>query len=515
MDYADEKPAAKTTNRQRRPMRKLHALIAIVLLATVSAAQAQNVPALINYQGQLVDGTGTPLPNGNYALTFRVYSADPGGNLLWGPQVLPSVALVGGRFNVVLGPTDAGGQAVSTAFSNAVTYLEIQVGANTPISPRQQVLSAPYALQAENSELLAGYGWDAVFTDTGRPDTGHLPGSKIAAASVTSSQISPGAITTSQLANEAVAAANIAPGAVGTAQLASNAVTSVQIADGAVGTTQIADGAVGTDQIATNAVGTDQIATNAVGTDQIAPGSINGSLIGWPLYVSGVYSHHVLVGQAPGVLEINNSAVSSYPIYADSVISVEGENAIYADSHAGYSAYIADASYAAEFYGPVDVSGALTKPGGSFKIDHPLDPANKYLSHSFVESPDMKNVYDGVVTLDASGEATVSLPEWFEALNKDFRYQLTAMGAPQPNLYIAAEVSGNSFKIAGGAGGGKVSWQVTGIRHDAWANAHRIPVEEMKPQAERGFYLAPELFGQSQDKNVRLARHPEAKPAQQ
>jgi hypothetical protein len=508
-------------------MRKLHALIAIVLLATVSAAQAQNVPALINYQGQLVDGTGTPLPNGNYELTFRIYSADPGGSLLWGPQVLPSVALVGGRFNVILGPTDAGGQAVSAAFSNAVTYLEIQVGANSPISPRQQVLSAPYALQAENSEFLAGYGWDAVFTDTGRPDTGHLPGAKIADASVTSSQISPGAITTSQLANGAVTVANIAAGAVGsaqiangavgTAQIANDAVTSAQIAGGAVGTSQIAIGAVDTEQIATNAVGTDQIATNAVGTDQIAPGSINGSLISWPLYVSGGYGHVLRIGgQTPGVLEITNTySGGELLFFPDYCISVAGEYCIAAVNQSGQSAYIADDGDAADFYGPVNVTGTLTKSGGSFKIDHPLDPANKYLSHSFVESPDMKNVYDGVVTLDASGEATVNLPEWFEALNKDFRYQLTAMGAPQPNLYIAAEVSGNSFKIAGGAGGGKVSWQVTGIRHDAWANAHRIPVEEMKPQAERGFYLAPELFGQSQDKNVRLARHPEAKPAQQ
>ena len=53
-------------------------------------------------------------------------------------------------------------------------------------------------------------------------------------------------------------------------------------------------------------------------------------------------------------------------------------------------------SYAAVLNGKVKITGNLEKAGGSFKIDHPLDPANKYLSHSFVESPDMKNVYDGV-----------------------------------------------------------------------------------------------------------------------
>ena len=74
-----------------------------------------------------------------------------------------------------------------------------------------------------------------------------------------------------------------------------------------------------------------------------------------------------------------------------------------------------------EFIGNVDVTGTLTKGSGGFKIDHPLDPANKYLIHSFVESPDMKNVYDGMVILDANGEAVVALPAWFEALNGDFR----------------------------------------------------------------------------------------------
>jgi hypothetical protein len=502
-------------------MKKLHLLTAAVLLATIWAAQGQDVPALINYQGQLVDGSGTPLPDGNYELTFRIYSADPGGSLLWGPQVANSVALVGGRFNVILGPTDAGGQVLSTAFSNAVTYLEIQVGANSPISPRQQILSSPYTLQAQNSALLAGYGWDAVFSDTGRPDTGHLPGAKIANASITSSQISPGAITTAQLANGAVTSANIAAAAVGAAQIANGAVGTQQIANGAVGTAQIASNAVGTGQIASNAVGTEQIATNAVTSDQIAAGAVGASQIALPASLSGIWNGTIhIAGQPytiPAILAVTNTATASgFPIRVGGVgILAGGTTAIDAFSQAGASAYIANGTDAADFNGTVNVNGTLTKSGGSFKIDHPLDPANKYLFHSFVESPDMKNVYDGVATLDARGEATVSLPEWFEALNKDFRYQLTAIGAPGPNLYIATEVSGNSFKIAGGAAGGKVSWQVTGIRQDAWANAHRIPVEETKPEAERGFYLAPELFGQSQEKNVRLARHPAAQPAKQ
>jgi len=154
-----------------------------------------------------------------------------------------------------------------------------------------------------------------------------------------------------------------------------------------------------------------------------------------------------------------------------------------------------NAGYAGYFVGNVDVNGILSKDGGSFKIDHPLDPANKYLYHSFVESPDMMNIYNGNVTLDENGTAWVELPEWFEALNRDFRYQLTCIGGYAP-VYIAQEVRGNRFQIAGGSAGLKVSWQVTGIRHDPWAEAHRIPVEVEKPAGERGTYRHPELYGQ-------------------
>lgn len=141
------------------------------------------------------------------------------------------------------------------------------------------------------------------------------------------------------------------------------------------------------------------------------------------------------------------------------------------------------------------VSGTLSKASGSFRIDHPLDPENKYLYHSFVESPDMMNIYNGNVSLDQDGKALVTMPEWFVPLNRDFRYQLTAIGAPGPNLHISKPMSGNQFEIAGGAAGMQVSWQVTGIRQDAFANANRIQVEVDKPESERGKYQNPEAFG--------------------
>ncbi|MFD8498406.1 hypothetical protein [Amycolatopsis sp. NPDC059657] len=148
------------------------------------------------------------------------------------------------------------------------------------------------------------------------------------------------------------------------------------------------------------------------------------------------------------------------------------------------------------FWGNVDIRGTLTKADNQFRIDHPLDPAGKVLCHSNVESDEMKNVYDGVAELGADGTAAVELPEWFEALNERFRYQLTPIGHAAPGLHIGTELTGNRFAIAGGEPGTKVSWQITGVRHDVYAKAHPLVVESEKDEADQGSYLFPELHGE-------------------
>jgi hypothetical protein len=142
-------------------------------------------------------------------------------------------------------------------------------------------------------------------------------------------------------------------------------------------------------------------------------------------------------------------------------------------------------SFAIYSNGNLAVNGTLSKSAGSFKIDHPLDPEHKWLYHSFVESPDMMNVYNGNVVLDGNGEATIELPDYFSALNQEFRYQLTTIGAHAP-VFVKTEIADNRFSIGGGHAGLKVSWQVTGIRHDDYAESHRIPVEQAKTKAEKG-----------------------------
>jgi trimeric autotransporter adhesin len=173
----------------------------------------------------------------------------------------------------------------------------------------------------------------------------------------------------------------------------------------------------------------------------------------------------------------------------------------------GIDAY-AGSGLAGTFLGSVDVAGTLTAAAKDFKIDHPLDPANKYLVHASVESSEMKNMYDGTVITDSEGQATVQLPEWFEVLNTDFRYQLTVIGQFAQAI-VGRKIENNRFEIRTSAPNVEVSWQVTGVRQDAYAKAHPLVVEQEKDARLRGFYIHPELYGAAPEKQIEWARHPQ------
>ena len=69
------------------------------------------------------------------------------------------------------------------------------------------------------------------------------------------------------------------------------------------------------------------------------------------------------------------------------------------------------------------------------------------------------------------------------------------IGAPAPSIFIKEKLKAGRFIIAGGTPGAEISWQVTGIRKDPFANANRIQVEVDKPAEERGLYAYPRAYG--------------------
>jgi len=141
--------------------------------------------------------------------------------------------------------------------------------------------------------------------------------------------------------------------------------------------------------------------------------------------------------------------------------------------------------------GKVWVAGAFTATGiKAFSIDHPLDPEHKILMHAAAESNEVINFYSGNVTTDESGRATVQLPDYFEAINLDPRYQLTVIGTFAQAI-VESEVQNNQFRIATDKPNVKVSWEVKGVRNDTYMRAHPFQAETDKPEGQQGAFLGP------------------------
>jgi hypothetical protein len=254
------------------------------------------------------------------------------------------------------------------------------------------------------------------------------------------------------------------------------------------------DGVTGTSQKGSGLVGI----TSSFDPNQAAVRAVNNSEDGF-----GVHS------TADGV---NSVSVYGFNKKGTSIYGrVSTGEAIYGDNEDSNTT-----GFAGYFRGRVQMTqdltvvGNIAKGSSTFKIDHPLDPTNKYLNHSVVESPDMMNMYNGTIILDASGEAVVKLPNYFDALNSDFRYSLTPIGAFAP-VYIKEEVKNNTFVIAGGTPGIKISWQITGIRKDKFAEKYRIIVEQEKSKEEKGKYMHPEVYGKSVEEGVNYKPSPDHK----
>ena len=152
----------------------------------------------------------------------------------------------------------------------------------------------------------------------------------------------------------------------------------------------------------------------------------------------------------------------------------------------------------------VFANGDMTSTGAKlFTIDHPLDPQHKLLKHFSIESNEILNVYRGNVILNGNGEATVELPSYFDAININFSYNLTAIGS-KADLFVKSEISNRQFEIAGGKPGQKVSWVVYADRNDPYIQQNPAVKENevQKPDGWDGKYLQPQLFGASEEQGI-------------
>jgi hypothetical protein len=558
------------------------------------------------YQGQL-KSSNNPV-NGTCDFQFSLYDAVSGGAQVGVMQTIPTVSVVNGVFTVVL---NSGGE-FGPAFTGDERYLAIAVrcpaggGSYTPLTPRQRLSAAPYALslkpEAEISAVVTGTN---IITDAGvlkvnnpasagycsyavgvraTADTGSTGKVFCDEAAVYGNGLWDGVLGTGDLFGVGGVSRSTngwgiyarADGEHGTGLYVNTAgkssygayvINYSTVLTAGFGTYSVKGYPSGYDLLAHNwypgaAVGDTAVGNGVIGLSSgysgigvlgIITGTADRAVAGYALaytsYSIGVYGQSYATNgygvygdvTGSGAFGVYGYSYQAYGVYgytgsttgygvvgvqtgystADStccwesggffggrngVVAISKESGgygiagVFQSTDYGYGIYAINygSGYAGYFSGNVYVAGNLgasgTKP---FRIDYPLDPANKYLYHYAVESPQVQNQYNGTVTLDASGEAVVELPVYFSAINAGpFQYQLTAIGAPGPNLYIAQEVTGSQFKIAGGAPGMKVSWLLFGLRNDPWMRDNPQTDVADKPAEEVGKYVYPQGYGQ-------------------
>jgi hypothetical protein len=506
--------------------------ICVLLICIVVSASAQQaapaaasavVPPVVKFSGVLND---QPL-TGPVGVTFSLYKDSQGGAALWleTQNVTPDKT---GHYSVMLGSTTSQGLPSDVFNSGEARWLGVQVEGEVE-KPRTLLMSVPYALKAADAETVGGLPASAFLKASDPAAAQAQAGSPLAGiggsgkANYVTKWVSSTKLGDSNIFDSAsgkVGIATTSPGATldvnGSAIVRDNATVNGSLDVNSVFANTSVDGLTALFGQSNTGIGTVGISLGSSagilgegGTDGVDGEGGSGYGVFGSVGSSGIDGvHGESASENSGVAGLNVNSSGGYGVYGQAA-SANGIGGGFYNTTKGDALFTLSfgGGYAAFLDGNVEVDGNLSKAGGSFKIDHPLDPANKYLYHSFVESPDMMNIYNGNVTTDEQGHAVVQLPEWFESLNRDFRYQLTVIGQFAQAI-VASKVSNHQFTIKTDKPNVEVSWQVTGIRQDAWANAHRIPVEESKAPADRGFYLHPELFGAPIEKSIAVAHHP-------
>ncbi|HKE47360.1 MAG TPA: hypothetical protein VKB52_04805, partial [Rhodanobacteraceae bacterium] len=492
---------------------RMRALVMGMCLGFAASAAADPLGSGFTYQGQL-DDAGTPA-NGSYDFEFALFTSASGSSAVDTVDV-DDLGVSGGLVSALLDFTDA-------PYDGSALWVEVRVrpgastGSYTTLSPRQALTAAPYALHAMNPGPQGPAGPQGPQGPAGPsgPAGPQGPDGPQGPAGPTGPQGPAGFVTlpysgSTNTSDPALLVGNDGGGYAIQGLGAQNGVAGLSNSSGfgLYGSSASYIGAYGGSSAYIGVYGygvstagvygyTPDTAGSGVegaadggnaagvfGVNSSGPG-VWGRNTGAGIGVYGQAANYAVYGAASaagGIALYGAGGTGGAGVYAYGYVGVQGNTNGTTDSQGvrGDNGGSNTAGYAGLFNGRTWVVGNLIKGGGSFKIDHPLDPENKYLSHSFVESPDMKNIYDGIVTLDARGEATVTLPDWFEALNgnvsmNSYRYQLTCVGGYAP-VFVAEEIRDNRFRIAGGTRGLRVSWQVTGIRHDHYAEQNRIVV---------------------------------------
>ena len=450
-------------------------LILLVCLATVLVVA--DVPQIINYQGRVA--VGTVNFNGSGQFKFALVNAT-GTTTYWSndgsstagsePAAAVLLTVTKGLYSVLLGDATLANMTAipNSVFDNGDVRLRVWFNDGTLgsqlLTPDQRIAAVGYAITAASAQTV--------------PD---------------------GAITSDMIADDAVGSLQIQNGSVTASKIGGMlAVSQIPALDAS----KITSGVLNSGRIPV--LDDSKLGTGSVSSSQI----LNGTVL-----IEDISSAAATSGNTANTLVLRDASGNFFAgaITAQSGLLVGGNASITGSLQVQTGATIVPSL---DVFGPVgfnnnltvggnlNVVGSLTASSKSFKIDHPQDPANKYLYHYCVESSEQMNIYSGAVRTDASGMALVALPSYFESLNKQFTYQLTVVGKSFAQVRVEEEIQAGKFSIRSSLPNIKICWQVTGVRADPAAQIYARNLEEEKAPAERGRYLHPEAYGQPAERGI-------------
>ena len=498
-------------------------------------------PAGFTYQGRL-DLNNQPY-NGSCDFQFSLWDSQSAGVKKQGPVTNTAVGVTNGLFSTLVN--------LSNTYTEA-TWLEIAVrcpagaGGYTTLAGRTQITAAPFATGLRYGSSIqpsasAGNAFSGLLVSAGAAESGITnPVAIIGLSSQSAGSFSPfipsvrtGVFGASDSGYGIMGQSGSGFGVNGISASGTGVVGTSGSGSGVSGSSDTGSGVTGTSNAITPHVGgvngtgskvgvygQSTTGDGVLGESDSGPG-VHGNSISNIGVIGGSSSNYGLYGHSSlnyGLFVESNAPcckaaarVSNYSsavglwasttganagIFGQGVIGIVGE----ATSNGGTGVIGrlgpgVSSGWAGQFMGNVQITGSVFPIGVELHIDHPLDPANQYLNQAAMFAPEMLNVYSGNVVTDQGGYATIKLPAYVEAFNKDFRYQLTVVGQFAQAI-VSTKLKNGQFIIQTDKPNVEVSWQVSGVRQDAYALANPLVVEQAKPVPEQGLYLFPQGYGQ-------------------
>jgi hypothetical protein len=325
-------------------------LAAVLMLPSSASAQ---IPKILSMQGVLLDANNQPLADGMYNMTFRIYDAQSGGNMLF--EEYFAVPVTKGNYLALIGEKNA----LNLAFDKPYWMSVTPDGGKE--APRMQLTTSPYAFKAVMTERadtasFATKAAHAVVADAAVPSG---PAGGVLAGTYPNPTLGVGAVTTAAIADRAITREKIDPSALVLYGMASGDLTGEyphpKIAVGAVKTDRISDLAVITDKLANGAVTSAKLADNSIAVNKIADNAITSNKISTPFIASRTVDNG---GNSESVFWMNNTG-------SGHTLRVTGTGTgTSLSAEAGANGVAASFSGKVEALGLIDAKGSVAATGG-------------------------------------------------------------------------------------------------------------------------------------------------------